>query len=91
MESCKTTSNPNAVKFFCAAATSNPTTLGTFSVFPFPVIQPKEKKNNISNTINAPIPVKIFTQSGFFNNLSIASKLVILKYYFDKVSSIIDP
>jgi hypothetical protein len=49
--------------------------LGTFSVLPLPVIHPKEKKNKINNTNTAPIPAKIFTHKGFFNNLSMNSKI----------------
>ena len=75
IESCKTKSNPRALIFFSAAVTSNPKTLGTFSVLPLPVIQPKEKKNNTNKTSTAPIPAKIFTHKGFFNNLSMNSKI----------------
>ena len=74
-----------------AAAFISPITAGTFSVLPFPVIQPNEKKNRINKTKMAPIPVKIFTHKGFFNNLSMASNVKCFIYLAANVSSIIVP
>ena len=69
-------SKPAAIKFFSAAATSNPMTAGTFPVSPFPVIHPNEKKKMTNKQIVIPNPISMFIHNGFFNMSSMSFKLL---------------